>query len=297
MGLASNFRNLLTVISPKLHAYVVYFVKYKKPLHLKNPQSFSEKVIKLKLEDYNNNPLVKQCADKYAVREYVEQAGCGELLNELIGVIDHPDELDWEGLPQQFVLKLNVGCGCNYICTDKSKEDKSYVLERLESWMNVKPWLGYSEMQYKTEKKILIEKFLSDSNGNPPVDYKVYCFNGQPEAILYIDGRFSDEMHAGFFDTSWQYLGIKQNFKKPYKEFDKGILPQKPQSLDQMIAAAQALSAGFPFVRADFFEVNGNPVFGELTFTPSGGFEPSEVDINGKSMAELLDVSYLNDRC
>ena len=295
MGLASNFRNLLTVISPKLHAYVVYFVKYKKPLHLKNPQSFSEKVIKLKLEDYNNNPLVKQCADKYAVREYVEQAGCGELLNELIGVIDHPDELDWEGLPQQFVLKLNVGCGCNYICTDKSKEDKSYVLERLESWMNVKPWLGYSEMQYKTEKKILIEKFLSDSNGNPPVDYKVYCFNGEPCLVFYLCGRFSEEMHGGFFDCEWNYLGIgKETHIPPLTEQE---VPERPHSLEAMIEAAKKLSKDIPFVRIDFYDLDGIAIFGEMTFTPRGGFEVSECDINGKSMAELLDVSYLNDRC
>ena len=288
MSLASKFRNLLTVISPTLHAYVVYFFKYKKPLHLNPPKTFSEKVIWLKLKDYNSNPLVKQCADKYAVRGYVEEKGLKSLLNDLIGVYDSPEEIKWDELPDRFAIKLNTGCGCNYICKDKSAQDERQVYDKLHSWMKTNHWIGYAEMQYKTEKKLLVEKYLSDSSGNPPVDYKVYCFNGKPVLVFYLCGRFSGEMHGGFFDPDWNYLGIgREAYIKPLTEDE---IPKRPRSLETMFDAAKKLSQPFPFVRIDFYDVDGRAMFGEMTFTPRGGFEVSECDINGKTMAELLTL-------
>ena len=285
-GLSKNFRKSLTVISPRLHAKVVYHIKEKKRLNLKDPQTFSEKVIKLKLEDYNNNPLVRQCADKYAVREYVESKGCGELLNELYDVYDSPGEIKWDSLPQSFALKLNIGCACNYFCPDKSKVTAAEVMPILEKWMEKKPWLGYAEMQYKVRKKILLEKYLSDENGTLPVDYKIYCFHGEPTAVFYLCGRFSGEMHGGFFDLDWNYLGIGKEPVIP--QLEEHEIPKKPECLDAMLDASAKLSKDFPFVRIDFYQINSKPIFGEMTFTPRGGFDVSECDINGKSMAEYL---------
>lgn len=283
------FKQMLTVISPRLNTAVLYRIKKRKRIDLKQPQTFEEKLLKLKLEDYNNNPLVKQCADKYRVREYIEKRGCAEMLNELIGVYDSFEEINFDKLPDSFALKLNTGFGCNYICHNKADTDLDELKKLTRRWMKSKPWLSYAELQYKgVLKKLLVEKYLTGKDGSAPEDYKIYCFHGKPEAILYMGGRFSDEMHVGFFDIEWNYIGIKHNDKKSYTDFDESNMPEKPVSLSEMLEAARVLSSGFPFVRVDFFESDGRPIFGELTFTPAGGFDPSEADVNGKSMAELL---------
>lgn len=282
------FRNTLTRISPRLHAKVVYFFKEKKRLDLKEPRGFSEKILKLKIEDYNTNPLVRKCADKYRVRDYVKDKGCAHLLNELYAAYDSPEEIDWDSLPESFALKLNTGCACNYFCQDKSKADKEEVMAKLRGWMKKKPWLGYAEMQYKVRKKILLEKYLTDESGGLPVDYKVYCFHGEPVAVFYLCGRFSGEMHGGFFDKDWNYLGIGKEPVIP--ELEKHEIPDKPSCLDEMLDASARLSDEFAFVRIDFYQINSKPVFGEMTFTPRGGFDVSECDINGKPMAEYLNV-------
>ncbi len=270
---------------------VVYFIKKKRLLRLKNPVSFSDKLVKLRIQDYNHNPLVKKCADKYAVRDYVREKGFDMLLNELYGVYDSPDELNWDDLPRRFVLKLNVGCGYNYICPDKSAAAPEAVYAMTEKWMKSKPWLGYAELQYKdVEKKLLVERYLTGDSGDVPEDYKIYCFHGEPLAILYMTGRFSGRQQVGFFDTNWNYLRIRQNKKKNYVLFDDTELPPGPKSLSTMLEAAKALSEGFPFVRIDFYETDGRAVFGEMTFSPSAGYDAAEADVNGKSMAEYLHI-------
>lgn len=291
-SMVSNlFRKTLTCISPDLNIRFVYRIKKKKRLNTEDPQSFSEKLVYVRLTNYNHNPLVKQLADKYAVRDYVKKKGYEELLNELYAVFDAPKQIDFEKLPSQFALKLNVGCGCNYICMDKSKINATEIAEITRKWMKKKPWLPYAEMQYKgVEKKILLEKYLEGHNGTVPEDYKVYCFHGKPLAILYMSGRFTEQTRVGFFDSDWNYLGMKENSRLDFVTFDKSHLPPRPESLSMMVSAAETLSGTFPFVRIDFYDVDGRAIFGEMTFSPAGGYDAAEVDINGKSMAEYLHV-------
>jgi hypothetical protein len=126
IGFDTLFRSCLTAISPKLNIFVVYAMKKHKLLNWKKPTTLAEKLLILRLKDYNSNPLVKQCADKYAVRRYVEEAGYGYLLNELIAVYDTPDEIKWELLPKRFALKLNFASSYNVICHDIDQFDKVY---------------------------------------------------------------------------------------------------------------------------------------------------------------------------
>ena len=281
----------MTIISPKLNTRVLYYSKKRKRFNMSNPQTFEEKLLTLKLNNYNHNPLVKQCADKYAVRGFIKEKGLEELLNELYGVYESPEDIPWDELPNQFALKLNVGCGCNYICKDKSSADKTKVYERAKKWLKNNYWLGYAEIQYKNvPKKLLVEKYLSSADGTVPADYKIYCFNGNPTAILFIYFRFTGEMNVGFFDVDWNYLGIEHNKKKKFRDFAAENMPSAPCALKKMINASRVLSKDFPFVRVDFFEIDGKAVFSELTFTPAGGFEPSQVNVNGKTMAELLQL-------
>ena len=146
-------------------------------------------------------------------------------------------------------------------------------------------------MQYKdVNKKILVEKFLSTNTGSLPPDYKLYCFNGKCKAILYIADRDKHEHKAAFFDTAWNYLGLPYKEGKPaqYIEFDP--LPKAPEALSSMITVAEDLAREFPFVRVDFYDVDGKAIFGEMTFTPAGGHDVSEIDIDGVTMGQMLQI-------
>lgn len=295
--IANKFRCFLTVISPTLNAKVIHRVKTGRWLDMNNPKTLADKLVTLKIRSYNNDPLVKRCADKYQVRAYVEEKGFGNILNDLIASYDSVDEIQWDSLPQQFALKWNFGCGHNIICSDKSKLDIALAKKKLSMWEKTfrDTYLSYAELQYKdVPKKIIVEKFLQPSTGELPPDYKFYCFDGEPLAILYIQERTKKNHPAGFFDLDWNYLGTpkKENIGKHitvYHDFEP--LPAKPQSLDIMIEAARKLSEGFPFVRCDFYDVDGQAVFGEMTFTPAGGHDVSEIDINGRDMSSYLKLT------
>lgn len=284
--IAHLLRCSLTLVSPRLNTDVLYAVKKRKLMNWKNPEDFTQKLLKLKITQYNHDERVKICADKYAVREYIQKCGLNDLLNELLAVYDDPRDIEWEKLPEQFVIKLSSGSGFNIICRSKSDLDKKATENRLMKWGRKNQWADYAELQYKdAPTKIIVEKFLSGKDGVLPEDYKVYCFHGQPAAILYITGRGSSEYNGGFFDLDWNYLG---NTKKTYKGFTNANLPAPPASLKEMAEAARILSKGFPFVRVDFYDVAGKAIFGEMTFTPAGCFDTAEISINGKQMGELL---------
>lgn len=282
LTLAKYFKCTLTLISPKLNGIIVYFFKFGHLPNLKNPQKFNEKLLKLKLENYDHNAQVKKCADKYAVREYVESKGFGYLLNELIDVYDCVDDINWNSLPNKFVMKWNFGSGYNIICYDKSKLNEYEIKKKLKLWEREKYYLEYAEMQYKdVDKKIIIEKLLESENGDFPADYKVYCFHGKAKAILYISDRGTLNTKGVFFTTGWNYLGVAD---KKYKE--PKYIPERPKSLDTMIAAAESLSKDFPFVRVDFYYCNGKVIFGEMTFTPAGCHDVSHTPV----MTNMLHV-------
>ncbi len=156
------FFSLLTLISPTLNSKFIYWRTFHRKLNLENPVTFNEKLMWLKLNKYMKDPLVIQCADKYGVRAYVEGCGGKEILNELIGVFDSVDDINWDSLPNQFVLKWNFGAGMNVICTDKQSMDKEEVFRQLRRWGKSKYWLIYSEMHYKyIERKIICEHLLA----------------------------------------------------------------------------------------------------------------------------------------
>lgn len=277
----------LTLISPELNTKATYKHKFKKKLNLENPQSFHEKLLKLKLTRYNSDPLVKQCADKYAVREYIKDCGLEHILVPLLASYDKPEDIDFNSLPEQFAMKWNFGCGYNIICPDKSKLNYKETIKKLKKWSKERMYLISSEMQYAdTTKKIIVEKYLKPSNGLLPADYKVYCFNGKPMAILFINNRGTKDITASFFDLDWNFISCPNK----YTCKDIKIIVEKPKCLNEMITASQKLSTPFEFVRIDYYEVDGKLYIGEMTFTPAGGIFASECIINGKTMGELLQI-------
>ena len=284
---------LLTVISPELASRYRYRQTFFKGINLRDPQTFTEKLTWLKLNTYYNNPLVTQCADKYQVRKYVSDCGLDHLLNDLIDVYDSADDIDWEALPNKFVLKANHGSGYNIICEDKSRLNITETKATINKWMAEDYWKLFAETNYKfIEKKITSEKYLETEDGSYLYDYKVYCLNGQPQFIFVTKvkddqtgGLYSEEI---FMDTNWEFLTYikKENLKK-----EDLSIPEKPKSLDEMLSAAKKLSQPFPFVRVDFFEHNDAAIFAELTFTPRGGLAEPPVEINGRTLGEILDIS------
>ena len=284
------FKQTLTKISPLLNTKVVYFMKFKKRINLKNPQTLDEKIQYLKFHDYYQNPLVTQCADKYAVREYVKQCGCKEILNELYYVWDSVDEIDWDVLPNQFVIKWNFGCGENLICFDKSKLDIADAKKKLNDWYKEHDtfYLTYAEMQYRgIPPKLICEKLIETEDGGLPVDYKLYCFKGEADCVLVCTGRQNDGHCTKyyFFDKEWNL----KRYNKTGKNAPANFTLPKPDGIEKVFEYAEKLTKPFPFVRADFYLEKGKVTFGELTFTPCGGY-----DVNRLPETQLLFGNMVN---
>ena len=273
---ANRFRCMLTRISPKLNTKVTYYCKFKRILNLKNPTTFNEKVLWLKFNTYWENPKIKQCADKYRVREYIEEQGFGDLLNPMIGAYDDPKQIHWDSLPNKFAIKFNVGCGKNIIVKDKDKLNIPDTMKKIQGWFNDNNyWQAYSEMQYKDVKPyVIIEEYLEDKNsagggGNLPEDYKFYCMNGKCQAVLICKDRIIGKRANYFFlDRNWKLLPYTQEAIDSPNEF----IP-KPEKAFEAMQMAENLAKDFPFVRVDFYIVNNKVYFGELTFTPAAGMD------------------------
>ena len=270
MWLKEAIFNFLTRISPTLNTQVWFHHKFGKWLDMNNPQTSNEKVLWLKLHTYYKNPLVTQCADKYAVREYVEKCGCGEILNELYGYWTNPDDIDFDQLPDKFVLKNNYFYHMNLIVTDKSKLDIPATRKELKEWLKSDGHLERSERQYADiPKKIIAEKFIETTDGLAPADYKIYCCNGKPTYVMVCIGR-EQNVKPKFY-----YFDAKGNLQRELTRdglnAPDDFLYNIPAGWDKMIGYAEKLSAPFPFVRADFYIEKGKVIFGELTFTPGAG--------------------------
>lgn len=232
-----------------------------------NPKTLNEKLQWLKI--YWRDPLATVCADKYAVRDYVRDTIGEQYLNTLIGVYDTIDEIDINSLPDKFVLKATHGSSMNIICSDKSKMNWGNEKKKLKRWLTTNYYCGNREWVYKNIKpRIICEEYLGDNI----VDYKLYCFNGEPRYWFVATDRKAG-VKADYYELDWK----KAPFRWIYPPLNSP--PQKPQNSDKMIELSKMLSKPFPFVRVDFYEINGKIYFGELTFFHGSGFgwyEPRE---------------------
>lgn len=280
---------LLTRISPVLNTKVLYRHRFHKKLDLNNPKTSNEKVLWLKLNTYYRNPLVTQCADKYAVRDYVKEQGCGEILNELLGVWTDPREIDFDSLPQKFVLKSNYYYHMNLICTDKSKLDIAATKRELQRWMRDDGHLIKSEMQYAAiPKKIIAERYIETADGASPADYKIYCCNGKPQLVMVCIGRTQDTKPQFYYFNRQGELQreLTSDGLRAPKDFHYPI----PAHWDDMFRYAERLSAPFPFVRADFYLEQDKVIFGELTFTPAAGLDAEKLPYCDRLIGDMITL-------
>jgi len=260
------------------------------PLNLDNPQTLDEKINFMSF--YTDTSLWSELADKVKVRDYIIKNGFPEILNELYGVYESPEEINFESLPEKFVLKTNNGSATNIFVRDKRYLNITSAKKKLNNWLKVDYGYKTATPHYSRIKPlILAEKYLVEGGdyNKSLTDYKIYCFNGKPMYIFVFSDRIANthEYSKMIYDTNWE----------PHPEFiNKGLtiaeIKQKPKSLDKMLIIAEKLSKPFPFVRVDFYEIDDNPVFSELTFTPGHNSAASATFL--RTMGDLVDLSNIN---
>lgn len=276
-------------ISPRLNTELRYFLNYGKRIRLNPPITFVEKCNWYKLNIVNKYEIFRTCSDKYAVRDYIIDKGYGEYLNELICTFKNPDEIDFDKLPDKFAMKLNDGAGFYLICTNKKELDYEKERKKFRRWWKVNNYLMYSEMQNRARKRmIVVEKYIDDfENNEQPTDYKFYCFDGEPVAVLVVWGRDVDTKKI-FMSKEWEFISYA--WKGGKADTNINALPMRPRDLDKMIKCARDLASGFPFVRVDLYQGKDKPIFGELTFTCAGAMFTAETDPSVLNMADLFKV-------
>jgi len=267
---ARMFYILLSYLSPRLNTTLLFLKKFGRLPDLRNPATLNEKLLKLKLEDFGKNELVRQCADKYRVRAYVEDLGLGNCLNDLLAVYDSAEEIDWDSLPESFAMKWNFGCGYNLICRSKEELDRTAARQKLKKWGREPFWAYFSELQYRSiDKKIIVEEYIGSREGVPPEDYKFYCFHGRAYCVMVCVGRKEGWPRFYFFDRDFGLLRINRDSAEAPEDFS---LP-KPEGLLEAFEIADRLSQGFPFVRVDLYLTERGVRFGEMTFTPAAALD------------------------
>lgn len=245
-----------------------------KCLDMSKPKDLNEAMLRLSWQNSRNpkmRELIPLCVDKYAVRDYVATKGYADTLNEIYGVYDNVDAIDFEALPKQFVMKMTNASGRNWICEDKSKYDWILVKKQFASWMQDHDF-GWQtgEWQYSLIKpRIIVEKYLSSLGEMSPIDYKFQCFHGEPYSCFVGYNRDPKNPHGNVcfddYDMDWN---LTENIL-PWWHHNRRVLP-KPQNWDRMVQMARDLTRDFTYVRFDLYEIDGKILFGEMTFTPQG---------------------------
>lgn len=266
-----------------------YRFQMRRRLHLKHPRSFQEKLHWLKLHD--QNPEYTAMVDKILVKDYVSQKIGEQYVIPLLGVWNKPEDIDWEMLPDRFVLKTNHSGGNTgvIICHDKNQLDRQRVIDQLNKSLELDVYHYLREWPYKNiNKKVFAEKYMEDEFGELR-DYKFFCFDGEVKALFIATDRqtIGEDLKFDFFDADFNHLPIKQGHP------NSPILPKKPSSFEEMKHLASILSEGIPHVRVDFYEVNGKPLFGELTFCHFGAMVPFEPEEWDYKFGEWLNISSI----
>lgn len=259
-----------------------YYEYFGKDLHLDHPLTYNEKMQWIKL--YDNSELKTRLADKYAVREWVEEKIGSEYLIPLLGVWNSFDEIDFSELPQRFVLKANHGCGYNYIVRNKEEMDKEEAKRKFTEWMAENFAYNSLELQYMDiPHKIIAEEYVE--NGDSELnDYKIFCFNGKAKYIMFLAER-QIHLKMAFYDLDWNLLP----FTYSYPQYTEEV--PRPKRLDEMIQIAEKLAEGFNQVRVDLYYLNDDTIkFGEMTMTSASGrckWNPPEYD---EILGELIEL-------
>lgn len=270
-------------IPDSIYIQIYYFAHFKKFCDLKKPSTYNEKLNWLKLHDHN--PLYPTLVDKYEAKEYVARIIGNEYIIPTLGVWDTFDDIDFEKLPNQFVLKCTHDSEGLVIVKDKKKLDKNAAKEKIEAALKQNFYYIGREWPYKDVRpRIIAEQYMEDHVDGELRDYKFFCFGGEPKAMFIASDRASDHVKFDYYDLKFNHLDIKQKYPHAQEAL------RKPVTFEKMIDFSKILSKGFPHVRVDFYEVDGHLYFGELTFYHLSGFMPFEPDRWDKVFGDWLKL-------
>jgi len=272
------------IIPDNLFLRIKYKLIMRTSLNLTNPKSFNEKLQWLKLNDRKSEYV--QMVDKYEVRQYISEKIGDQYLIPLLGVYDFYDQIDFDSLPNQFVLKPNHTSGDVFICKDKSSINYPQLRKLVNKWLKRNYYWVHREWPYKNiQPKIICEKFMVDESGTELKDYKIMCFNGKAKCLFVGLNRNSPTgLNVDFYDMDWNPLPFERHYPS------SGEKIPKPKTFDKMVTFAEKLAKDVPFVRVDFYEVNGKLYFGELTFYPGSGFEEFTPEKYDYELGSWLDL-------
>ena len=263
----------------------VFYARMGTQLNFEDPQTFNEKLQWLKLHD--RDPAYVEMVDKAAVKRYVAGKLGNAYIIPTLGVYDRPRNIDFDALPDRFVLKCTHDSGGVVICRDKSAFDRRRAVRTLDRFWKRDYYSQWREWPYQfVPKRVIAEEYLEAETGGL-ADYKIHCFNGEPRLILVCQDRFSDSgMSEDFFSESWEHLAVKRpNVRQAAAPIEK------PAQLGEMLALAKTLAKDIPFVRVDVYVVRGRIYFSELTLYPAAGLTPFEPAQWDETFGGWLDLS------
>ena len=278
------------ILSDKLYLKCLYYLSMGKILNLDNPITFCEKIQWLKL--YNRKHEFTNLVDKLAVKDYVSSLIGNEYVIPTIGIFENPNDIDFENLPDQFILKTTHGGGSGgiVICRDKNKFDQKKALEKLQKSLRLDIYKYYREWPYQNvHRRIIAEPFLSDGKNDDLVDYKFFCFGGKAKYCQVIMDRSTEET-IDFFDREWnhqEFIGLSPTVHHSFKKHDK------PLHYNDMLKIADELASSVraPFVRIDLYNILGKIYFGEITFFPASGIGRFKPDYWDEILGDLININ------
>ena len=259
----------ILILSDKRYLSIRYYATFHKKLNLERPETFNEKLQWLKL--YDRNPKYTKMVDKYEVRNYIKEKIGEQYLIPVLGIWNTPEEIDFENLPERYVLKCTHDTGSVIICDRKNKLNLKKIKRKLKKHLKKNFYIEAREWPYKNIKpRIIAEEYMEDKNRKELTDYKIYCFNGKCEYVMTCIDRKKGKTKFIYFDRKWN---MKKEFSSDGLKYGNEIKIDCPKNLEEMFQIAEKLSEGIPFVRVDLYEVDGKVYFGEMTFFPSAGFD------------------------
>lgn len=288
MSLRDILRKVARFLPDKTYIKIKSFMKFRKKIDLKTPKTFNEKLQWLKL--YDRKPIYTTMVDKYEAKKYVAERIGEKYIIPTLGVYERFEEIDFDKLPNQFVLKCTHDSGGLVICRDKSKFNKEAAKTKIEKSLKSNYFWSGREWPYKNVKpRIIAEKYMEDSSGELP-DYKFFSFDGFTRAMFIATERFNEceETKFDFYDMEFKHLPFTNGHPNSPKEI------KRPQSFEKMMELANELSKGIPQLRVDFYDIDGKVYFGELTFSHWSGmmpFDPEEWDAKFGEWIKLPELS------
>lgn len=277
--------HITDLLSDKFFLQITYWIRLNKKLNLLNPKAFNEKMQWLKL--YDRRPEYTTMVDKYEVKQYVSDRIGGQYVIPALGVWDKVEDIDFNKLPDKFVLKCTHDSGGLCLCDDKEKLNIEEEKKKLNGYLKRNFYLYGREWSYKNVKpRIIAEEYLEDDKTRELRDYKFFCFNGVPKLVYVATDRNKSgtDVKFDFFDMNFKHLPIRNGHD--WAEIE----PARPEKFVEMGMLAGKLSYGIPFVRCDFYESNSKLFFGEMTFYSNCGFLPFEPEEWDEKLGELIEL-------